>query len=128
MPGALIEPLFITDPSEGSLAVSASDQQVMARGLALAVEQYFGPPSKEQVKKEKGIRSPNPRRELHEPQELSRVDPEHGANPRQSSQGAQVVFSAMSMQTAGRSNEAQATAGPAVDRSSGAIGSPTDRA
>jgi N-acetylmuramoyl-L-alanine amidase len=41
MPGALIEPLFITDPFEGQLAETPSDQQVIAGGLALAVEQYF---------------------------------------------------------------------------------------
>jgi N-acetylmuramoyl-L-alanine amidase len=44
MPGALIEPLFITDPFEGSIANSASGQQVIAGGLAEAVEQYFAPP------------------------------------------------------------------------------------
>ena len=44
MPGALIEPLFITDPFEGSIAESASGQQVIAGGLAQAVEQYFAPP------------------------------------------------------------------------------------
>jgi N-acetylmuramoyl-L-alanine amidase len=44
MPGALIEPLFITDPFEGSLAASTQGQQVIAQGLATAVEQYFGPP------------------------------------------------------------------------------------
>jgi N-acetylmuramoyl-L-alanine amidase len=43
MPGALIEPLFITDPFEGSIAASSSGQQVIAAGLARAVEQYFGP-------------------------------------------------------------------------------------
>jgi N-acetylmuramoyl-L-alanine amidase len=43
MPGALIEPLFITDPYEGSLADSALGQHVIAQGLAAAVEQYFGP-------------------------------------------------------------------------------------
>ncbi len=43
MPGALIEPLFITDPYEGSIAAEASGQEVMAGGLAQAVEQYFGP-------------------------------------------------------------------------------------
>ena len=43
MPGALIEPLFITDPYEGSLAASASGQQVIAGGLAQAIEQYFAP-------------------------------------------------------------------------------------
>ena len=45
MPGALIEPLFITDPFEGSIADSASGQQVIAGGLAQAVEQYFDPPA-----------------------------------------------------------------------------------
>jgi N-acetylmuramoyl-L-alanine amidase len=44
MPGALIEPLFITDPFEGSIAASARGQQVIARGIAQAVEQYFAPP------------------------------------------------------------------------------------
>jgi N-acetylmuramoyl-L-alanine amidase len=43
MPGALIEPLFITDPYEGSLADSLLGQQVIAQGLTTAVEQYFGP-------------------------------------------------------------------------------------
>jgi N-acetylmuramoyl-L-alanine amidase len=45
MPGALIEPLFITDPYEGSIADSASGQEVIAGGLAQAVEQYFAPPA-----------------------------------------------------------------------------------
>jgi N-acetylmuramoyl-L-alanine amidase len=45
MPGALIEPLFITDPFEGSIAASSSGQQVIAAGLARAIEQYFGPAS-----------------------------------------------------------------------------------
>jgi N-acetylmuramoyl-L-alanine amidase len=44
MPGALIEPLFITDPYEGSLANGALGQRVIADGLTAAVEQYFGPP------------------------------------------------------------------------------------
>jgi N-acetylmuramoyl-L-alanine amidase len=44
MPGALIEPLFITDPYEGSIADSASGQQVIAGGLAQAIVQYFAPP------------------------------------------------------------------------------------
>jgi N-acetylmuramoyl-L-alanine amidase len=43
MPGTLIEPLFITDPFEASIAASAQDQQVIAGGLARAVEQYFAP-------------------------------------------------------------------------------------
>jgi N-acetylmuramoyl-L-alanine amidase len=41
MPGALIEPLFITDPAEGSIASSRTGQHAIARGLAAAVEQYF---------------------------------------------------------------------------------------
>jgi N-acetylmuramoyl-L-alanine amidase len=41
MPGALSEPLFITDPSEGSIAASRNGQEVIAHGLAKAVEQYF---------------------------------------------------------------------------------------
>ena len=45
MPGALIEPLFITDPYEGSIADSSAGQQVIAGGLAQAVEQYFVPPA-----------------------------------------------------------------------------------
>jgi N-acetylmuramoyl-L-alanine amidase len=44
MPGALIEPLYITDPYEGTLANGGRGQQVIARGLAAAVEQYFGTP------------------------------------------------------------------------------------
>ncbi|MGO9557980.1 MAG: N-acetylmuramoyl-L-alanine amidase family protein [Acidimicrobiales bacterium] len=42
MPGAVIEPLYITDPFEGSIAASAHDQLVMANGIASAVEKYFG--------------------------------------------------------------------------------------
>jgi N-acetylmuramoyl-L-alanine amidase len=41
MPGALVEPLFITDPFEGSIAASPVGQQVIAGGLAQAVNQYF---------------------------------------------------------------------------------------
>lgn len=41
MPGALIEPLFITDPFEASLAASPTGQEVIADGIATAVEQYF---------------------------------------------------------------------------------------
>jgi N-acetylmuramoyl-L-alanine amidase len=41
MPGALIEPLFITDPYEGSIAETPADQEVIAGGLAKAIEQYF---------------------------------------------------------------------------------------
>ena len=45
MPGALVEPLFITDPFEGSIAASSRGQQVIADGLARAIEQYFAPPA-----------------------------------------------------------------------------------
>ena len=41
MPGALVEPLFITDPFEGSIAAASRGQQVIASGLARAIEQYF---------------------------------------------------------------------------------------
>jgi N-acetylmuramoyl-L-alanine amidase len=41
MPGALIEPLFVTDPFEGSIAASAQGQQVIATALAEAITQYF---------------------------------------------------------------------------------------
>ncbi len=41
MPGALIEPLFVTDPFEGSIAASAQGQQVIAGALAEAITQYF---------------------------------------------------------------------------------------
>lgn len=44
MPGALIEPLYITDPFEGSIADSGTGQHVIAGGIAQAVEQYFAPP------------------------------------------------------------------------------------
>jgi N-acetylmuramoyl-L-alanine amidase len=42
MPGALIEPLFLTDPFEGSIAASARGQHVIAEGIAMAVQRYFG--------------------------------------------------------------------------------------
>jgi len=43
MPGALIEPLFVTDPFEGTLAAEPSADQVIARGIATAVRQYLSP-------------------------------------------------------------------------------------
>jgi N-acetylmuramoyl-L-alanine amidase len=45
MPGAVIEPFFLTDPFEGSIAISTSAQEVVAIGIASAVEQYFAPTS-----------------------------------------------------------------------------------
>jgi N-acetylmuramoyl-L-alanine amidase len=41
MPGALVEPLFITDPFEGTVAASKRGQRVIAAGLARGIEQYF---------------------------------------------------------------------------------------
>jgi N-acetylmuramoyl-L-alanine amidase len=43
MPGVLIEPLYVTDPFEASIAVSARGQQVIALAIAEAVGQYFAP-------------------------------------------------------------------------------------
>jgi N-acetylmuramoyl-L-alanine amidase len=41
MPGALIEPLFLTDPFEASIAASAHGQQVIAKALTEAIGSYF---------------------------------------------------------------------------------------
>jgi len=43
MPGAVIEPLYLTDPYEGSIADSPRGQQVIANGIATAIEQYLSP-------------------------------------------------------------------------------------
>lgn len=43
MPGALIEPLFISDPFEGSVAASGSGQRIIAQGIAAGIEQFFVP-------------------------------------------------------------------------------------
>jgi hypothetical protein len=50
MPGALIEPVFITDPFEGTQVDNPSGQQVIA---GEAIEQYFAPAA--------GARSQRPR-------------------------------------------------------------------
>ncbi|MGO8876795.1 MAG: N-acetylmuramoyl-L-alanine amidase family protein [Acidimicrobiales bacterium] len=42
MPGAVIEPLFATDPFEASIADSAVGQEVIAGGIAQTVEQFLG--------------------------------------------------------------------------------------
>ncbi len=44
MPGAVIEPLFVTDPFEGSIAADSADQAVIAGGIAEAVERFLVPP------------------------------------------------------------------------------------
>jgi N-acetylmuramoyl-L-alanine amidase len=41
VPAALIEPLFLTNPPEASLADSATGQEAIARGLADAAEQFL---------------------------------------------------------------------------------------
>jgi len=41
MPGALIEPLFITDPFEGTIAASTVGRETIAEGMAEAAEQYL---------------------------------------------------------------------------------------
>jgi N-acetylmuramoyl-L-alanine amidase len=43
MPGAVIEPLYLTDPYEGSIADSSLGQRIIAQGIASAVEQYLTP-------------------------------------------------------------------------------------
>lgn len=43
MPGVVVEPLYLTDPFEGSIAVSQSGQQVIAHALAKAVEAFLPP-------------------------------------------------------------------------------------
>jgi N-acetylmuramoyl-L-alanine amidase len=43
MPGAVIEPLYLSDPFEASIAVTPADQAVVAGGIASAVEQFLLP-------------------------------------------------------------------------------------
>jgi N-acetylmuramoyl-L-alanine amidase len=43
MPGAVIEPLYLTDPFEASIAADPGDQEVVARGIASAVRQFLLP-------------------------------------------------------------------------------------
>jgi N-acetylmuramoyl-L-alanine amidase len=43
MPGALVEPLYVTDPYEGTIANNPTGQEAIAKGMAEAVEQYFAP-------------------------------------------------------------------------------------
>ena len=46
MPGAVIEPLYLSDPFEGSIASSRRGQHVIAAGIARAVERFLAPPSR----------------------------------------------------------------------------------
>jgi N-acetylmuramoyl-L-alanine amidase len=50
MPGALIEPLFVTDPFEATIAASTAGQEAIAAGIALAVEQYLRPEKAERLR------------------------------------------------------------------------------
>jgi hypothetical protein len=43
MPGAVIEPLYLTDPFEGTIADGSEGHMVIARGIATAVEQFLAP-------------------------------------------------------------------------------------
>jgi N-acetylmuramoyl-L-alanine amidase len=45
MPGAVTEPMYITDPYEGSIVDSAHGQMVIGEGIATAIEQYLEPPT-----------------------------------------------------------------------------------
>jgi len=42
MPGAIIEPLFLTRPTEADIAYSAAGQAVLARAIVMAVQQFLG--------------------------------------------------------------------------------------
>jgi len=42
MPGAIIEPLFLTRPTEADIAYSAAEQAVLARAILTAVQQFLG--------------------------------------------------------------------------------------
>lgn len=44
MPGVLTEPLFLTDPFEGSIAASGAGQRAIALGIATAVGTFLGHP------------------------------------------------------------------------------------
>ncbi len=44
MPGALVEPAFLSNPSEASFVLSARGQEVLARALLDALNAYFGRP------------------------------------------------------------------------------------
>jgi N-acetylmuramoyl-L-alanine amidase len=44
MPGAVIEPLYLTDPFEASIAASSAGREVIAHGLARAIEQFLSSP------------------------------------------------------------------------------------
>lgn len=41
MPGAVIEPLYVTNPEEGSVAASPAGERAVAEGIAAGIERYF---------------------------------------------------------------------------------------
>jgi N-acetylmuramoyl-L-alanine amidase len=43
MPGAVIEPLFLTDPFEATIAANPSDQEIIAQAVAAAVSTFLSP-------------------------------------------------------------------------------------
>jgi len=43
MPGTVIEPLYLTDPFEGTIADSSQGQTVIAQGIASAIEKFLAP-------------------------------------------------------------------------------------
>jgi N-acetylmuramoyl-L-alanine amidase len=43
MPGTVVEPVFITDPFEATVADSSTGQEAVARGIAEAVERFLSP-------------------------------------------------------------------------------------
>jgi N-acetylmuramoyl-L-alanine amidase len=57
MPGAVIEPLYLTDPFEGSIAASRAGQTTIARGIATAIEQFLSPTSSAAVALRDGRRA-----------------------------------------------------------------------
>ncbi|MBV9004531.1 MAG: N-acetylmuramoyl-L-alanine amidase [Solirubrobacterales bacterium] len=44
MPGVLVEPAFLTNPSQASFVVSGRGQEALARGLVAAIDSYFDRP------------------------------------------------------------------------------------
>lgn len=41
MPGAVIEPLYVTNPEEGSIAASGAGERALAEGIAAGIERYL---------------------------------------------------------------------------------------
>jgi N-acetylmuramoyl-L-alanine amidase len=43
MPGSVVEPLFISNPFEASIAAGPAGQHAIATGIAQAVDTFLGP-------------------------------------------------------------------------------------